>query len=734
MSAVQSESTLESKLDTLECHFTWDLRSSRCELLRLKDQMLDFGLEGNVWLGPIYNLQGFIHLQLGLNEEANGFFTKAAEVYAEQDPWRVVTYGNLAWLHHYQDKEKESQHFVEKVDELLKENPPPFQDELHPEVYAEKAWTLMKFNKEKIQLAIDYFQRAIRMQPDHKEWRTSRVLALNYLNNCKENKPDAEVLEEMRHAREEDPDNLFLAAVLLKQRAKNGENVEEEVEELTRRIMENPVNSYNGFEPLLNLHEQVHSVDEAIGLAEEALRKFPEVRYIKKCAARCYKRKILFHKKGRLEQDLIQRALTLHKDLIGLYPESLKIKIDLPVILSKSANGQHEAEQMYQKLLEEDLEPLDKQMLYYCYANYLFFERMDDSRSIHFNIKATKIPEQSLYRDRSIKKLEMFGRRGHRTAKEFLKNLKSREDQHAIDHFQRAISKQPDNKEWRTSRVLALDNLNNSEENKPDTEVLEEMGHARKEDPDNFFFAAVLLTQRAKNGENVEEEVEELTRRIMENLVNSYNGFESLLNLHEQVHSVDEAIGLAEEALRKFPEVRYIKKCAARCYKKKILFHKKGRLEQDLIQRALTLHKDLIDLYPESLKMKIDLALILSKSANGQHEAEQMYQKLLEEDLEPLDKQMLYHYYANYLFFVQKNNSRSIHFNIRAAKIPEQSLYRDRSIKTLEKLARHGNRTAMEFLRNLKSREDQHDFQEIQEEATGWRRSRSPSNWRAVKD
>uniref|UniRef100_A0A8C5FZ21 Uncharacterized protein n=1 Tax=Gouania willdenowi TaxID=441366 RepID=A0A8C5FZ21_GOUWI len=446
-SAVQSESTLESKLDTLECHFTWDLRSSRCELLRLKDQMLDFGLEGNVWLGPIYNLQGFIHLQLGLNEEANGFFTKAAEVYAEQDPWRVVTYGNLAWLHHYQDKEKESQHFVEKVDELLKENPPPFQDELHPEVYAEKAWTLMKFNKEKIQLAIDYFQRAIRMQPDHKEWRTSRVLALNYLNNCKENKPDAEVLEEMRHAREEDPDNLFLAAVLLKQRAKNGENVEEEVEELTRRIMENPVNSYNGFEPLLNLHEQVHSVDEAIGLAEEALRKkFPEVRYIKKCAARCYKKKILFHKKGRLEQDLIQRALTLHKDLIDLYPESLKMKIDLALILSKSANGQHEAEQMYQKLLEEDLEPLDKQMLYHYYANYLFFVQKNNSRSIHFNIRAAKIPEQSLYRDRSIKTLEKLARHGNRTAMEFLRNLKSREDQHDFQEIQEEATG------WRRSR------------------------------------------------------------------------------------------------------------------------------------------------------------------------------------------------------------------------------------------------------------------------------------------
>ncbi|XP_028317296.1 interferon-induced protein with tetratricopeptide repeats 2-like [Gouania willdenowi] len=430
MSAFQSESTLKDKLDTLECHFTWDLKSSRRELLRMKDQMLDFGLV-NVWLGPIYNLQGFIHLQLGLNKEAHGFFTKAAEVYAEQDPWRVVTYGNLAWLHHHLDEEEESQRFVEKVDKLLNENPPPFQDKLHPEVYAEKAWTLMKYNKEQVKLAIDYFDRAIEMQPDHKEWRTSRVLALDYLNICNDNKSDAEVLEEMLHAREEDPNHLSLAAVLLKHRAKNGENVEEEVKELTKRIMKNPVNSYNGFRPLLKLYKQVYSVDMAIGLAEEALRKFPEERYIKNCAAGCYKMKILFHKKDLLQQDLI-RALTLYKDLIDLYPESLKMKIDYLQVLSCFANGQHEVEQKYKKLLKENPEPLDKQMLYHFYANYLFYQRRDSSRSIHFHIKVAKIPEESWYRDKSIKILERLAKQENKTVEEFLKSR----DQHGFQEMQ----------------------------------------------------------------------------------------------------------------------------------------------------------------------------------------------------------------------------------------------------------------------------------------------------------
>ncbi|KAG7999469.1 hypothetical protein GBF38_000818, partial [Nibea albiflora] len=99
ISAAQSPTTLESKLEALQCHFTWDLDLS-------------------------------------------------------------------------------SQAYLSKVNALMEQYPSPSQDELHPEIYAEKAWTLMKFSTDKKLLAADYFQRAIRMKPDMVEWNTSRVLAL----------------------------------------------------------------------------------------------------------------------------------------------------------------------------------------------------------------------------------------------------------------------------------------------------------------------------------------------------------------------------------------------------------------------------------------------------------------------------------------------------------------------------------------------------------------------------
>eukprot|EP00064_Thunnus_orientalis_P023288 superscaffoldBa00008650_g23522 len=79
---------------------------------------------------------------------------------SDEGPWLVVNYGNLAWLHHHLGEEEESQTYLSKVDTLLKEYPSPSQDELHPEIYAEKAWTLMKFGKAKKLMAVDYFQTA----------------------------------------------------------------------------------------------------------------------------------------------------------------------------------------------------------------------------------------------------------------------------------------------------------------------------------------------------------------------------------------------------------------------------------------------------------------------------------------------------------------------------------------------------------------------------------------------
>ncbi|XP_044056665.1 interferon-induced protein with tetratricopeptide repeats 1B-like isoform X3 [Siniperca chuatsi] len=429
MSAAQSPTTL-SKLEALQCHFTWDLDPNRFKLFRLRDKLEDIGTEeGNSWLGHIYNLRGFIQYKLGFTEDAQSLFSRAAEAFrqmrnTDEGPWLVVNYGNLAWLHHHLGEQAESQAYLSKVDALMNTYPSPSQDELHPEIYVEKAWTLMKCIKDKE--AADYFERAIRMQPDMVEWHTSHMLALGSPFNFSNKELEANVLEKMRIAKEQDPESLHLAVHYLEQCAKKGERIKDEARELGRQVLRNPVISCSGMKALLWVYKKYVSVDEAIDLAEEALENHPDVRYLKSCVALCYKWKITSSEESRPEKSVIDRAISLHKEVISLYPHSsFDKKIDLANIYAKS--NLDKADGMYQELLKSDLEPKDKQMLYNNYAIYLNFYRQDRDRSITYHMKVVEIPQQSFYRKSSIRVLKKIKEKGRnqrcREIEEFLANL-----------------------------------------------------------------------------------------------------------------------------------------------------------------------------------------------------------------------------------------------------------------------------------------------------------------------
>ncbi|XP_047442916.1 interferon-induced protein with tetratricopeptide repeats 1-like [Mugil cephalus] len=442
-SAAQSQSTLESKLEALQSHFTWDLDSSRSKLFRLRDKLKDIGTnEGNSWLGHIYNLQGFIHYQLGFIhkqlgfiEEAKSFFSRATEAFHQMmntvsdGPWLLVNYGNLAWMHHHLGEQAESERYLSKVHALMKEYPSPSEDELDPEIYAEKAWTLMKFSRYKKKLlAADYFQRAIRMQPDRVEWQTSRVIALVSAYKYCSNELGADILEEMGKAKERDPENLYLAALYLEACARRGTNTEQEARELGRKVLDKPVSSYSGLKPLLRLYRTYVSMDEAFDLAEEALKRHPDERYLKRCAAICYKRKILSPQRFPLEPSLVNKAISLYEEVIPLYPDSsLKRKISLANIYAETNTNQAAADQIYGELLESDLDPKEKQMLFNYYAKFLHFCRNESRRSIEYHIKAAEIPQKSFFRKDSIKNLKKIKNRNRSKMcgeiEEFLANL-----------------------------------------------------------------------------------------------------------------------------------------------------------------------------------------------------------------------------------------------------------------------------------------------------------------------
>ncbi|XP_037326075.2 interferon-induced protein with tetratricopeptide repeats 1-like [Pungitius pungitius] len=433
MSAAHSQTTLRSKLEALECHFTWALDTSKIFLLRLHDKLVDISTEeGNSWLGHIYNLRGFIQCKLGSTEEALSLFLQAAEAFrqmrrADEGPWLVVNYGNLAWLHDLLGDQAKSEDYLSKVDALKKKYPIPSEDELHAELYAEKAWTLMKFSAKR-ELVSDYFQKAIRMQPDMVEWNTSHVIGLASAFKQSWTEMEVDILDKMRDAKEQDPENLYLAAYYLQLRAKKGQDVADESRELAERILRNPVSSYSGMKAILRVYRNHTSIDEAIVLAAKALEDHPDERYLKRCAALTLKWKIIFFSESGVDESMFNKAVSLHKEVISLYPDSALVKeMDLADIYAKSNHGQTEAKGLYQQLLKRKLEPAEKQVLYNHYAKYLIFDLKDYNQSIEYHMKAAKIPIKSFYRENSIKVLEKIKNKGRnrkcREIEECLQNL-----------------------------------------------------------------------------------------------------------------------------------------------------------------------------------------------------------------------------------------------------------------------------------------------------------------------
>ncbi|XP_061595007.1 interferon-induced protein with tetratricopeptide repeats 1-like [Cololabis saira] len=420
-SAAQDPSTLESRLNRLECHFTWDLDSNRSRLITKRDMLEDFGIEeGNLWLGHIYNLQGFIWYQLGDKEEARRFLTRATGTFRQlknmdEGPWLVVNFGNLAWLHHLLGEDEQSQDYLSKVDALLREHPSPSQDQLHPEICAEKAWTLMKFDKDK-QQAADYFQKAVEMQPDMVHWRTSRVIVRVSLHEY-DTDLDQEIWKEMREARELDPDQTHLAALELLIRAKRGDQVNDEAHKLEEKILLNPVSRNSGINVLLKVYRQLGDLDQAIDLAERVLKDHPDNRHLKVCAAHCYKWRILSFRDScpNPSRSMMERAISLHEQAIALYPDgrSLEKKLDLANICAKISGDPPRAYQIYQELLSLDLESADKQLVYNRYASYLHFNRREPNKSIDYHMKTADIPVESSIRQSSIRQLKRICERGN---------------------------------------------------------------------------------------------------------------------------------------------------------------------------------------------------------------------------------------------------------------------------------------------------------------------------------
>lgn len=283
---------------------------------------------------------------------------------------------------------------------LQETHPPPAQD-LHADVYAEKAWALLVRSTEK-ELTRTCFERAIALEPNRVEWYTSYVLWL--IKPFEYKQLEDHLMEKLREAAERDPDNTHLASHYLIQRAMRGADCQEEAEALLKRIKAAPVGLYSGVKALLWIFTEYISVHEAMGLAEMFLEDNPEQHYMLMCAAQWYK-VVLLYKGASFQRESLenirQRAVQIHRDWINRYPAS-----SVPAILSLTQIYATFDLNKVEQLLEEfksKITPEMKQKLYNRCAYILHTNCRDNVRSMEYHQKVLEIPTRSRWYEQSYR-------------------------------------------------------------------------------------------------------------------------------------------------------------------------------------------------------------------------------------------------------------------------------------------------------------------------------------------
>ncbi|XP_051579511.1 interferon-induced protein with tetratricopeptide repeats 1-like [Myxocyprinus asiaticus] len=408
-------SPLKCHLEKLECHFTWDLGCYKHKLQELWDNFQDMDQQTCTWQVHYNNLLGYIQHALGSNEEALMYLHKAASVIQEQGTEEAgarlqVNKANLAWVHFLLGNTAESKAYLEEVEKLQQMHPAPSGCTLHPEVSGEKGWTLVKFDLSKKQQSIDFFRMALKAEPERKEWHKGLARAMSKPLLMSEFTTD-EVLEQLKRAKELDPDSLFLQSLYWQKRSEvQAENYDKEVQSLLQKTID--TGKMEGLSVILKYFKNI-SMDKAIQEGERVREKFPTSTKVLRNVANLYKWKVYsMNEDSREKQALVEKSIELFEEVVRHYPHNLKVKLAL-ASMYQNKNNIERANEIYKELLseEDDLPPHRRQRLYYSYACYLFHSRQSKD-SILFYMKAAEIPDNRGCRLKCIKVLQKTLKRG----------------------------------------------------------------------------------------------------------------------------------------------------------------------------------------------------------------------------------------------------------------------------------------------------------------------------------
>lgn len=481
-----SQEGLKEILQQLECHFTWMLQKEDIDPDELEERIVEqiqFLRKSKV---QNYNLLAYLKFLNDKKDEALENLQKAEEAVPVEYPGEVekeslVTWGNCAWVHYHMDNLTESQAYVKKIESICKQlgSESPYKMEL-PQICCEKGWALLKFGRKYYEKAKENFEKALQKDPENPEFNSGYAITVYRLEDydAKKCSGKGSSLEPLRIAGKLNPDDVFVVPLLgvKLQEANKVEEGEKYIEEALRKYPDVPyVLRYAA-----KFYRKKGDVEASLQHLKKALSLTPNSGFLHHQIGICYRTQYLVMKNERRMADtkskkngkyqvkekmdeLIRFSIFHFKKVVEHKTKFIYAYIDLAKMYAEQGELQKADETFQKAFAMSNLTSTEQQQLHFNYGRFQEFNRNSQSVAIKHYFAGLKIEMESIERDKFkyvLKNLmEKKIKKGERDAEGlgilgFIHQLNG-EKQEALKAYEGALKIDPENEEY-LSAILNL--------------------------------------------------------------------------------------------------------------------------------------------------------------------------------------------------------------------------------------------------------------------------------------
>ncbi|XP_026019074.1 interferon-induced protein with tetratricopeptide repeats 5-like [Astatotilapia calliptera] len=469
----EGSSALLSRLQQLQCHFTWDLDLDvDLETLSTRLQIdIDFHQRQHEGESCTYSLLAYFRYLQDQREEALSLLNQSEktirERYGDESEKRlIVTYGDMAWLKYHDGDFAQSQSYCQRVEDILVKYPTGSSGSFLPEVYGEQAWTYFKVSRSSLSKAIDCFHKALEVQPHDTEWNAGYAIALfcreQWFAENKQDGEESKATKQLRFALEINPNNAALQCMLAVKLVAYKKY--EEADDLVKKARENDPDNPHVIRHSGNYLLNQNRLDEAIVVFKRGLRRRDQLPSFNYQLALCYKqKKIAEQRRGPFsnteEEGKWRRCCISHlEEAVEMKPSFVRALAELALLYAEEGDLSR-AEETFKHCLEKLPELKEKRVcliIHQYYGDFHHYHTKNEAQAIAHYKEGLLIPLKKYEWRQCAKKLKQIAdrrlakNRGDGEALALLGQVARAEGdrKRAAEFYEKALNCDKDNEEY----------------------------------------------------------------------------------------------------------------------------------------------------------------------------------------------------------------------------------------------------------------------------------------------